>query len=196
MIEVEKKFILTEDQEKRLVDGAEFLGEKKIVDAYYDDSRYSLTTKDTWLRRRNGKFELKVPMNEIMERRVSDQYRELETDEEIAAFLGLPAGKILSETLREKGYAPFLVLTTTRRKYRKDGFGIDLDSADFGYNVAELECIIDDKSKVRETTQKIIDYAKTYGFGEGVVRGKVCEFLRRKKPGHFQALVEAKITLP
>jgi adenylate cyclase class IV len=194
MIEIEKKFILTEEQEKKLIAGAEFLGEKKIVDAYYDDSRYSLSTKDIWLRCRNGRFELKIPMNVALEKRVSDQYRELETDQEIAAYLNLDAGKPLVDAIRENGYAPFATIVTTRKKYKKDGYGIDLDSVDFGYDVAEIELMIDDESKIQETTLKIICYAGTYGLEGGVVRGKVSEYLRRKKPDHFQALVEAAVT--
>ncbi len=193
MIEVEKNFILTEKQEKRLTDGAEFLGEKKIVDVYYDDLHYSLGIKDTWLRNRNGKFELKIPMNVIMEKRISDQYRELETDQEIAAYLKLTGGKSLPDVLRENGYAPFVTLVTTRRKYKKGGYGIDLDSVDFGYCIAEIELIIDDETKTQETTSKIIGYAKMHGIEGDTVRGKVAEYLRRNRREHFQVLLNAGV---
>ena len=63
MIEVEKKFILTTEQEKSLIEGADFLGEKKFTDIYYDDEDFSLTKKDLWLRNREGRFELKIPKN-------------------------------------------------------------------------------------------------------------------------------------
>ena len=36
MIEVEKKFIPTEEQLKSMLEGAEFLGEKNLEDFYYD----------------------------------------------------------------------------------------------------------------------------------------------------------------
>jgi hypothetical protein len=34
---------------------------KPMTDTYYDDARYSLTTRDMWLRKRNGVLELKWP---------------------------------------------------------------------------------------------------------------------------------------
>ncbi len=193
MFEVEKKFILTDDQQERLTEGAEFLGEKSFTDIYYDDAGYSLTTNDLWLRERDGNFELKVPMNLAIEERVSDQYRELETEREIAEQLNLSLGKPLAGSLQEKGYVPFITVTTTRKKYKKDGYGIDLDAVDYGYNIAEIEYMTDDESKVGEVSQKIVEYARSYGLSEGFVRGKVAEYLRRNNPPHFQALIDAKV---
>jgi len=194
MIEVEKKFILTDEQEKRLLDGAEFLGEKNITDTYYDDTSYSLTRKDLWLRKRDASFELKIPMNVSIEERVNDCYRELETDKEIAAYLKLSEKKALAEALTENGYAPFVTIVTTRRKYKKDGYNIDLDSADFGYRIAEIECMVEAESEIHDTGQKIIQYAKTHGLsGDNAIRGKVAKYLERNNPAHLQALIEAKV---
>jgi adenylate cyclase class IV len=193
-IEVEKKFSLTDEQEMKLLEGAEFLGEKKFTDTYYDDDRYSLTTKDTWLRSREGRFELKVPLNVAIEERVTDRYRELETDEEIAGYLNLPEHEALADALREIGYNPFATIVTTRRKYKKDGYGIDLDIADFGYNIAEIEYMTDEESKIQDATQKLVEYATAHGLSESsVILGKVVEYLRRNDPVHFQALIEAKV---
>jgi len=193
VIEVEKKFILTPEQEKTLIDGAEFLGEKKNIDIGYDGPNFSLTTKDIWLRQRNGKFELKLPMNESLEKRISDQYKELESDEEILAYFNTDIGQTLQDFLDKNGYEPILTIVTTRRKYKKDGFTIDLDSMDFGYNIAEIEYIAEDE-KVKEATSAIIEFAKKYNIDTtSVVRGKAVEYLRRNNPKHFQALIDAKI---
>lgn len=193
MIEVEKKFILTNEQQEQLIKNAEFVGKKTFTDTYFDDVNYSLTINDLWLRERDGKFELKVPMNVSIEERVSDQYRELEMDEEIVKQLNLSKDKPLTRALVEKGYIPFITVTTTRKKYKKDGYGIDLDTMDFGYNIAEIEYMTEDESKIKEATEKIIEYARSYGLSEGVVRGKVAEYLRRNKYEHFQALIDAKV---
>ena len=193
MIEVEKKFILTPEQEKTLVEGAEFSGEKQFTDIYYDDADFSLTTKDIWLRERGGKFELKLPMNESLENRVSDQYRELDVEDDILAHFGA-RGISVKDFLIEKSYKPFCEITTTRRKYKKEGFGIDLDVMDFSYIVSEIEYMTDDESKIKEATQSIITFAKQFGIDiNAVVRGKVAEFLRIKNPAHFQALIDAKV---
>lgn len=193
MIEIEKKFILTDEQQQLLIEGAEFLGEKIFTDTYFDDISYSLTTKDLWLRERSGRFELKVPMNVSIEERVSDQYKELETEEEIAKQLHLSKNNNFAEALKADGYIPFITITTTRKKYKKDGYNIDMDTVDFGYNIAEIEYMTDDECEIKEATDKIIEYARSHGLSEGIVRGKVVEYLRRNNPPHFQALIDAKV---
>ena len=196
MIEVEKKFILTPEQEKSLINEAEFLGEKQFTDIYYDDVEFSLTTKDIWLRERGGRFELKLPMNESLENRVSDQYQELDVEDDILAHFGVQ-GVSVKDFLIERGYGSFCEITTIRKKYRKEGFGIDLDIMDFGYSIGEIEYMTDDESKIKEATQSIIQFAQKHNIDtNAVVRGKVAEFLRIKNPTHFQALINAKIINP
>ena len=46
MIEIEKKFLLNEDQQRALLDGATELGQKLVRDSYFDTSTYSLTLRD------------------------------------------------------------------------------------------------------------------------------------------------------
>lgn len=196
MIEVEKKFTLTKEQEKALIDGAEFLGEKKFTDIYYDDATFLLTKKDLWLRQRDGRFELKIPMNTSIEERMSDQYRELENNEDILKYFNPDTNISLEKFLDEKEYKPFCKITTTRRKYKKEEFIIDLDTMDFGYTVAEIERMILDESKLNEATHAIIKFAKKHNITPDHmirVRGKVVEYLRRNNPKHFQALIDAKI---
>ena len=65
-IEVEMKFPLNEDIEANLHEiGAVFKSCNEIVDSYYDTTSYQLTLNDVWLRRRNGRYQLKcrVPQN-------------------------------------------------------------------------------------------------------------------------------------
>lgn len=192
MIEVEKKFILTPEQEDKLIEGAEFLGEKKFTDIYYDDDDFSLTSSDIWFRERDGTYELKLPMNESLEQRASDQYRELDTEKDIQAYFN--AHTPIQKILEEKNYKPFCTITTTRKKYKKEGFGIDVDTMDFGYNLVEIEYMTNDESKVKEATQNIIAFAKKHGIDTSkIVRGKVVEYLDRKNQKHFQALLKAEV---
>ena len=50
MIEVEKKFIVSQDELARLTAGAHLLGEEKHTDVYYDTPDHSLTKRSVWLR--------------------------------------------------------------------------------------------------------------------------------------------------
>ena len=67
MIEVEKKFQITNAQRDRLLEGAEFVYKKDIRDTYFDRG-VELCTKDLWLRERDGRFELKYPAPRGMDR--------------------------------------------------------------------------------------------------------------------------------
>jgi len=195
MIEVEKKFILTEEQEKALIHNAEFLGEKIFTDIYYDDSNYSLTKKDIWLRDRAGSFGLKIPMNESIEIRVLDRYKEFENDEEILKYFGASTDINLIDFINEKGYKPFCKFTTTRRKYKKEGFNIDLDAADFGYNMAEIEFMTNDDLTLQQVTDSIIKFAEKHNIPSSgySVRGKVLKYLELNNKEHLQALIDAKV---
>jgi adenylate cyclase class IV len=195
MIEVEKKFILTDEQEKALIDSAEFLGEKIFTDIYYDDSDYSLTKKDIWLRNRAGRFGLKTPMNKSIEIRILDRYNELENDEDILKYFGVATDSNLIDVINNKGYKPFCKFTTTRRKYKKEGFNIDLDTADFGYSMAEIEFMTNDDLTLREVTDSIIKFAEKHNIesSSNHVRGKVLKYLEINNPQHLQALIDAKV---
>jgi len=76
MIEVEKKFRLTDTQRESLIKDAEFVSEKTFTDTYYDTADYQLTTKDVWLRQRGENFELKVAVHFGYDR-PADQYDEI-----------------------------------------------------------------------------------------------------------------------
>lgn len=195
MIEVEKKFILKDEDIDRLTQGAEFISEKTFTDTYYDTVDFSLTTKDMWLRQRGDRFELKVPLNqgESISNRVLDQYEEYETEEEIRKILRLPEHKTLKEDLEDAGYHSIGTLTTTRKKYKKGEFIIDLDIIDFGYQIGEIELMVKDQSEIQEASDKIIAFAKENGLIITAVRGKIIEYIHRNDPKHYQALVDAGV---
>lgn len=194
MFEVEKKFTLSNEQIKQLTQGAEFEGEKTFSDTYYDDSNYSLTTQDMWLRLRDGKFELKVPLNtEGASKREADRYQELTTDQEIKGQLRLPKDKHLAQALEQAGYNSFCIIETTRRIFRKGPFRMDFDVMDFGYTITEIELLVDDESQIPEAQEKIMALANKYKLPTAPVIGKVIEYIRRNNPTHYQALVEAGV---
>ncbi|MCL5411645.1 MAG: CYTH domain-containing protein [Patescibacteria group bacterium] len=195
MIEVEKKLLLTETETEKLIQGASFLGEKTFTDAYYDNENYDLTRNDLWLRTRDGRFELKVPLNEgkSAHERILDRYREFETDEEIRKELGITGRQTLEQDLRAQGYFPFSTIMTNRKKYKQGNFGIDLDVMDFGYKVVEIELMVEDDSQMEKAAEEIMDFAKENGFEIPSVGGKVVEFLSRYSPKHYQVLVESGV---
>lgn len=195
MIEVEKKFILNEETKARLLEGAEFLAEKEIYDEYFDTSDFSLTKKDWWLRSRNGNFELKIAEHQGIDRLV-DQYKEVEDEEGIKTLLNLSSEVDLKTSLSEGGFNAFSTYTTIRKKYKKGEFGIDIDitqASNFYFNIAEIELMVEDESKMSEAVEKILSFADSIGLERKRIQGKVAEFLKQLKPDHFKALVEARV---
>jgi adenylate cyclase class IV len=195
MIEVEKKFILSEQDKKRLIKDTEFLSERVFIDIYYDTNIFSLTSKDMWLRSREGRFELKIPLHERIER-LADQYDELTDEWKIREVLNLPSHGSLADDLTNAGYCPFCTCKTTRRKYKKKPFIIDLDVVnfqDFTYNIGEIELIVSDKSEIEHAIEKIVTFAKMHNLTTTPVRGKIIEYLKRAKPNHYQILVKCNV---
>ena len=195
MIEVEKKFILNEQDKERLTKEAQFLNERVFTDTYYDTEIFSLTTNDKWLRSREGRFELKLPLHKGVDR-LADQYNELEDEQKIRKALNLPSNGNLADDLAKAGYFPFCACKTTRRKYKKEQFIIDIDIVnfqDFIYNIVEIELMVNEKSEIEKAIEKIMYFAKSQNLTIAPVRGKVIEYLKRTKLDHYQALVLAKV---
>jgi len=195
MIEVEKKFILNKQDKERLTKRAEFLNERVFADIYYDTNNFSLTSKDKWLRSREARFELKLPLHKGAERS-ADQYDELEDEQKIREALNLPLNGSFADDLTKAGYVPFCICKTTRRKYKKGLFIIDLDIVDFQdftYNIGEIELMVNEKSEIESAVEKIIDFAKMQNLTIAPVRGKVIEYLRRVRPSHYQVLVQSGV---
>ncbi len=196
MFEIEKKFHLSDDQQNRLLEGAEFISEKQISDTYFDDKNHTLTTKDWWLRNRNGNFELKTALNGH-DMRIINQYEEITNDDEIRAKLNVGKTASLDEDLAAAGFVPFVNCVTTRRKYTNDGFTIDIDEvdydSDFEYNLAEIEITFEEESMRQQAINSILTFTKKHHLTDEPVRGKVIEYLAQKRPNHYQALLDAGI---
>jgi len=200
MVEVEKKFLLSDEQKTQLLDGAEFLYEKVITDSYLDDNNYSITKADLWLRLRDGVFELKAPLlSGSGSYDGANRYRELTEDSEIVDELALSVDRPLKNELGRLGILPFVTSYTTRQSYAKQGFTIDIDSAtykntDFTYNVAEIELLAEDESQADACEEHIMMFAKQYGLEtNSVVLGKVAAYLQHERRGHYEALVKARV---
>ena len=198
MIEVERKFALTEEAERALTGDAEFVKEKSFMDVYYDTPSYLLTTQDLWLRERDRKFELKIPLHDRNRADFSaTRYREVDDEAGIRQALEIPMRGAFLDDVEEEGYQPFCYLTTIRRKYRKNGFTIDCDTVtsddEFVYRVGEVEMIVEDESQMGEAQKKIEKFLTDHGIELKPVRGKVLEYLKIKRPEHAQALEEAGI---
>jgi len=189
MIEVENRFRLTEENEKKLIEGADFLGEETFTDIYYDTADSYLMKRDMWLRLRSGKFEMKLPLNEksVLQRK-SNKYKEIESEEEIRKVLELPLNGNFTEVLEEKGYSPVLEIETTRKKYKKGEFAIVFDVTNLGFSIGEIEVVVENESEIEAASDRLIDFAGKQGVELVSTEGKVLECLKIKQPELYQSI--------
>lgn len=195
MIEVEKKFILTEKNMELLMSDADFLSERTFTDIYFDTFTYDLTSKNMWLREREGHFELKVAMS-TDSGIFADQYEEIEDEELIAKILKLDRKDSFTEDLKSAGIEKFCTCTTTRKKYKREEFIIDLDQVEFPeftYTIGEIELMVETKDEIEDAITKILKFASDLQLEIAPVRGKVIEYLKRIRPIHYQALVDVGV---
>jgi len=200
MVEVEKKFLLSDTQKTQLLDGAEFLYEKTIVDTYFDDTQFSLTANNLWLRERDNEFELKAPLSTGSgAHQITNRFHEITVEAEIATELGMTYDDSLSTELARRGIAGFVTCHTLRISYAKDGFTIDVDSASFDdthftHSVAEIELLVEEEAQADAAEVRILNFAQEHGLNsDGVILGKIAAYLLNEKPQHYKTLVEANV---
>ncbi len=181
MIEVEKKFQPTEEQLQNLLKGCVFVKEIVNHDIVYDYPDYKLIRKGVRLRKRNGNFELKIS-EDGKDESIS---LEIDKEEEIKKYLNtdLPISEFIAKNMIEA-----MDIKTSRRKFKKDNFIIDVDELDFGYKCVEIEILVENRSEVPEAYQRILNLAQVYNFDLKEVSPKKKEYFRKVKPDVYNML--------
>jgi len=205
-IEVERKFEPPTDVEALSciisTHGGEKVGEKTFSDTYYDTAACALTSRDTWLRRRDGAWELKLPVDAAAKRSGGERtvFREVEGTVEVNSALSElvdGAGQTLEDTLRSAALVPFAEFSTVRTKWKLGRASIDADIASFGHAVMEIEVMCANPSEVAQAEEEIAGVAELIGAKPlGALGGKLETYIRRHAPKVLAALVEAGILLP
>ena len=209
LIEVEKKFVAPSDHAVMAASveaqGGKELGTKRFTDVYYDTADCSLTRRDTWLRERDGAWELKLPVYEDARRSGGERtvFTEVEGEAAVAAALRdlLPgidekmSAQPLSEMLNAAQVLPFAEFSTTRSKWKLGNANIDADVASFGHAVMEIEVLCKSESDVDEAEAEVARVADILGAQplSGSMGGKLETYIRRHCPSVLAQLVEAGV---
>lgn len=193
---------------------------KTFTDVYFDNSTYTLTTRDMWLRKRDATLELKWPavLGESGATpeglRPVDHYNEDTVLDEIAKVLRCSAPSLaslppppsstaahpVSEWLKACHLSPFASLVTHRSRYRVTLAGstvhVDLDEVEFSsqskevYRVGEVELL--EAAPGSNPNEALGEVLKALGVESSKpVKGKVLEYLSRHSPKHWDALEAA-----
>ncbi|MBR1734753.1 MAG: CYTH domain-containing protein [Alphaproteobacteria bacterium] len=181
MIEVEKKCLVTPGFLDFLKNNAVKLGEYIFEDICLDFEDLRLIKNDIWLRRRNKKYELKLP---VADHKKSDIYEEIEDETQILEKLCLENFDDLTK---------LSVLITHRQKFQIGDFHIDLDAitapeTDFHYNMMEIELMVESSEDYESAQKKILEFMRTHLIKNEIVNGKFVEYVRCYRQDIFEVL--------
>ncbi|XP_056868256.1 thiamine-triphosphatase isoform X2 [Takifugu flavidus] len=213
-VEVERKFLWNADTLKTLEKiGGVAVTQCQFHDKYFDNPQFDLTLADTWLREREGRWELKCPT--LFERtaktnvagELCTRYKEitnlseihLKVKEVIKDYEDGERGPSLQEEdawLQRFQLVCFAEFTTIRRSFvlEEEGVRVDLDQADFGYSVGEIEVLVPEGGDVKSALGRIERIAQKLGLtGNQRIRGKMHVFLERNLPDHYAKLLREHV---
>lgn len=228
--EVERKFKFDPSQLAALERNAgptkfqsvQFVAETCFTDVYFDamwEDRFPLTRSDIWLRRRDGKWECKVPMDltgtmdsyhEITDMRGIWMYltahRELRPAVSVQRLQELharveestdAASAVEFEALLREAFKldVFATINTKRREYvLDDQYTLDLDTASFGHSVGEIELVVNEREQVPLAEKQILQFCSMHRWffdTDSAVKGKLLEYIDRYNPTQWQCLAQS-----
>lgn len=213
-VEVERKFICSADTLKTLQKIGVCVGQRQFHDQYFDTPEFQLTLRDLWLRKRKGCWELKCPVEMVDgteeprgEQSLCTRYKEITNLPEIYRKVK----EVIKDACRDGESTPcqddeswlgelnlvcFAAYTTVRQSFtlEEDGVQIDLDQADFGFHVGEIEVLIPEGGDIHSAQEKIRNAALKLGLtGNERVEGKMNVYLKRNHPEHYAKLLHAHV---
>ncbi|XP_008291000.1 thiamine-triphosphatase [Stegastes partitus] len=219
-VEVERKFLCNADTLKTLEEIGVCVGQRDFRDQYFDTPEFDLTLRDMWLRKRKGCWELKCPTaassgtaelsgEQSQAAALCTRYKEITNLPEIHLIVKEvvkdscevreteESGSEGEESwLSSMNLVCFAEFTTVRRSFtlEEEGVQIDLDQADFGYHVGEIEVLIPEGGDVQSALEKIRKTAQQLGLtGDQRVEGKMNVYLKRNHPEHYAKLLSAHV---
>ncbi|XP_058037232.1 thiamine-triphosphatase [Ahaetulla prasina] len=142
------------------------------------------------------------PPRDIRSSHAATQYREVTCPQNIVTRLcgllervpGQNWTSCVNKAVKELGLEVFASFVTTRHKYRVGDLHVDLDEADFGYAVGEVEAVVQRLEDVPEALEKIQKFCRQLGLEEKTaVPGKMSVYLHRFRPAQYKALTEVGI---
>ncbi|XP_048218737.1 thiamine-triphosphatase [Perognathus longimembris pacificus] len=209
VIEVERKFVPGPGTEARLRElGGTLAHRRTFRDTYYDTAELRLMRADRWLRRREGRgWELKCPGGAGLPG-PHTEYLELTSEPAIVARLrellgpGAPDAGRVAAALGPLGLREVASFVTERSAWELAPAGaeagpplrVDLDTADFGYAVGEVEALVPEAAQVPGALDRILGLCGLLGVPtQERAPAKLIVYLQRFRPDDYQRLLEPTV---
>ncbi|XP_061777875.1 thiamine-triphosphatase isoform X2 [Nerophis ophidion] len=200
-IEVERKFLCSANTLKILQEIGVCAGQRRFHDQYFDTPQFHLTLRDVWLRKRKGCWELKCPVarvtgaEETQSEALCSRYKEITNLGDIKMKL-MEVLKDICKDVTILDQASCCVTESCRHEMdsEQDKCWVDLDEADFGHSVGEIEVLIPEGGDMRAALDKIERTAKKLGLtGDQRIEGKMSVYLKINHPEHYARLMREHI---
>lgn len=174
--EVEGRFLIKDGIESKVETlGGHLIKHVTFTDRYYDTHVWELTLSDYWVRQRDQTWQLKYPPvgGRRGENAPCEQYAECEDEASICRLLkpvvpkkGLSEDRDVTKLMTELECENYATFTTERKSYRicDLGINVDLDMADFGYQVGEIEILTDKRRDIDQALEVINEFAQKLGW--------------------------------
>lgn len=179
LLEFEKRFCLSDQQIEKLKALGEYSKEAITNDELWDTQNFDLTKTDRCLRRRNGQWELKVPLPQ--DTKIMSCREEITDTKTIAQVLDLKGNtENLEEALGKSGIV-YHGTAVGERSYYKRG-NMTFDFAEFTFegtavslepyrNIVEIEVVLSSEEQ-EDPTDQIKAFANEHGLPWERVKGK------------------------
>ncbi len=184
MIEVEKKFQPTEEQNKKLLEGATLISHKEVVDVYYDTPSFEFAKKGMYLRNRDNSWELKIYLPSSGDDEAAE---EIVDENQILKSLGYETYQNFQDFSSQELQILGKILTD-RKKYHKEGFILDFDETDFGMKKLDIELQVSERDQIPEANKKILDFINTFGMQEVKLPLKPVAYLEKMRPEIYKQI--------
>ncbi|XP_049624384.1 thiamine-triphosphatase [Suncus etruscus] len=208
MIEVERKFVPGPRTEQRLRElGASLEHQLTFRDSYYDTPELGLMRADHWLRLREGSgWEFKCPGAAAGTSGPHTEYLEVTTEPAIVARLCEVLGAVAPAEegmagvlgpLRLREVASFVTQRSSWKlalpgSPRGALLRVDLDTADFGYAVGEIEALVPKEAEVPAALEEILNLSNMLGVpAQEKAPAKLIVYLQRFRPQDYLQLLKA-----
>lgn len=199
MIEVERRFSLIPSIKDQLLQKAK-PSEIQVIEIHDKYHGEELALTDRWLRKRNGEWELKVPVN-LGRTLGSATYREFSGD---PLWNELGITPINTEGPVDASLACFAELHTIRTSFvllfQGSSVNVTLDECSstdgFQCSVGELEMLVSTEDQIDAATQ-VIDRLFSHLAVNHLQNneGKLVQFIRQYRPQFYEQLVKAGIPI-
>jgi adenylate cyclase class IV len=181
MIEVEKKLKPPFETICRIKNDATFIVFQTINDVLYDYQDLTLIKNNMRLRRRNGKFELKVSKDKIdaMKNYSLDINDEIDDEAKICEILNI-------KSIEDENFVEVVNLVTKREKYKLGSLNIDFDfvtspNDDFTYQLMEVEIMVENESDIPAASEEINAFMAKYNILDEIAVPKIIQYFYKKK---------------